>query len=51
VPASADIIHRMAELSEQNARLQARLAALEDTLDERGRRRDGAVLAPGDETS
>jgi len=49
VPASGAIIDRIAELSEQNARLQARLAAVEDSLDERGRRH-GAVLAPGDES-
>jgi high-affinity iron transporter len=30
VPASGDVLQRVAELSEQNARLQARLAALED---------------------
>ena len=30
VPASGDVLMRVAELSEQNARLQARLAALED---------------------
>ena len=30
VPASGDVLARVAELSEQNARLQARLAALED---------------------
>ncbi|HEX2781660.1 MAG TPA: cytochrome c/FTR1 family iron permease [Gemmatimonadaceae bacterium] len=48
-PASGDLVARVTELSEQNARLQARLAALEDSIDERGRRR-GAVLAPGDES-
>ena len=30
VPASGDVVARVAELSEQNARLQARLAALEN---------------------
>ena len=30
LPASSDVVARVAELSEQNARLQARLAALED---------------------
>ena len=47
-PATDDLVARVADLSEQNARLQARLAALEDSIDERGGRR-GAVLAPGDE--
>ena len=47
--ASGAILDRIADLSEQNARLQTRLAALEDALDEPGRRR-GAVLAPGDES-
>jgi hypothetical protein len=32
VPASGDVVARMAELSEQNARLQARIAALENSL-------------------
>jgi high-affinity iron transporter len=33
VPASGDVITRIAELSEQNARLQARIAALENAVD------------------
>jgi len=41
VPASGDVIARIAELSEQNARLQARIAALENTVgDSRETRRD-----------
>ena len=41
VPASGDVIVRIAELSEQNARLQARLAALENTVgDDRESGRD-----------
>ena len=34
VPASGDVVARMAELSEQNARLQARIAALENSVGE-----------------
>jgi len=41
VPASGDVVGRIAELSEQNARLQARIAALENAVeDTRENRRD-----------
>jgi hypothetical protein len=34
VPASGDMVARLAELSEQNARLQARIAALENSVED-----------------
>jgi uncharacterized protein YigA (DUF484 family) len=42
VPASGDMIVRLAELSEQNARLQARVAALENSLANEHDEQDGS---------